>query len=195
MSVRWLDAARYRLRGRPKQWLRASLFIAALGAAAVFAAEHVLEGSPASSDPLGTGLRGTAPLHEEPQAPRMARVENFDIRRGRAYTSQPPTIPHAIEKYEITRNVNFCMYCHARVRHEQSQAPMVSATHYMDRDHNYLAEISPRRYFCTQCHVVQTDAKPLVGNEFLDVDTLLERERAAEGNDDERRPRTRETPR
>lgn len=195
MSVRWRQTANYGLRGRPKQWLRASLFIAALGAAAVFAAEHVLEGSPASSDPLGTGLRGTAPLHEEPQAPRMARVENFDIRRGRAYTSQPPTIPHAIGKYEITRNVNFCMYCHARVRHEQSQAPMVSATHYMDRDHNYLAEISPRRYFCTQCHVVQTDAKPLVGNEFLDVDTLLERERAAEGNDDERRPRTRETPR
>jgi cytochrome c-type protein NapB len=131
-----------------------------------------------AADQLGTGLRGPAPLDEEPKAPRMSRVENFDIKRGRAYTSQPPTIPHAIEKYEITRNVNFCMYCHARVRNPDSQAPMVSATHYMDRDHNYLAEISPRRYFCTQCHIVQTDAQPLVGNEFVDVDTLLERERA-----------------
>ena len=140
-----------------------------------------------------TGLRGPTPLDKEPRAPRMSRVENFDIKRGRAYTSQPPTIPHAIEKYEITRNVNFCMYCHSRVRNPDSQAPMVSATHYMDRDHNYLAEISPRRYFCTQCHVVQTDAQPLVGNEFVDVDTLLERERARsqDGEKDERKHESR----
>ncbi len=178
---------------KPSRW-RLALLICGLGAAVAFAADQVLEEAPVRTDPLGRGLRGTAPLNEEAQAPRMARVENFDVRRGRAYTSQPPTIPHAIEKYEITRNVNFCMYCHARVRHEQSQAPMVSATHYMDRDHNYLAEISPRRYFCTQCHVVQTDAKPPVGNEFLDVDALLERERAAESGEDRRRG-TRGTPR
>jgi cytochrome c-type protein NapB len=174
---------------------RAVLAIGCLAAFVAFAADQAIDGEPppATADALGTGLRGPAPLNEEPQAPRMARVENFDIRRGRAYTSQPPTIPHAIEKYEITRNVNFCMFCHARVRSEMSQAPMVSATHYMDRDHDYLAEISPRRYFCTQCHVVQTDAKPLVGNEFLDVDALLEREHAAER--DERRGGTRETSR
>jgi cytochrome c-type protein NapB len=134
----------------------------------------------AQGDDLGNGLRGPAPLDEEPKAPRLARVENSDIKRGRAYTSQPPTIPHAIEKYEITRNVNFCMYCHARVHNPQSQAPMVSATHFMDRDHNYLAEISPRRYFCTQCHVVQTDAPLRIENQFLDVYQMLERERDAE---------------
>lgn len=123
------------------------------------------------------GLRGPAPLDQEPKAPAMARVENTDVKRGRAYTSQPPTIPHAIEKYEITRNVNFCMYCHARVRNEEFGAPMVSATHYMDRDQNFLAEISPRRYFCTQCHVPQTDAKTPVPNTFIDVYDLIERER------------------
>ena len=48
------------------------------------------------ADELGTGLRGTAPLNEEAKAPKIADVENFDIKRGRAYTSQPPTIPHAI---------------------------------------------------------------------------------------------------
>lgn len=125
------------------------------------------------------GLRGPTPLNQEPKAPGMATVENFDVRRGRAYTSQPPTIPHAIDRYELTRNVNFCMYCHSRVRNKEFGAPMVSATHYMDRDSNFLAEISPRRYFCTQCHVVQTDARPPVDNLFVDVYDLVEREQRA----------------
>jgi nitrate reductase (cytochrome), electron transfer subunit len=32
--------------------------------------------------------------------------------------------------------------------------------------------LSPRRYFCTQCHVPQADAKPLVGNTFLSVEDI-----------------------
>jgi nitrate reductase (cytochrome), electron transfer subunit len=125
------------------------------------------------------GLRGRTPLDQEPKAPRMATVENLDVKRGRAYTSQPPTIPHAIDRYEITRNVNYCMYCHSRVRNQEFGAPMVSATHYMDRDSNFLAEISPRRYFCTQCHVVQTDVRLKVDNRFVDVYELVEREQRA----------------
>lgn len=130
------------------------------------------------ADELPEGLRGKTPLEQEPKAPRMATVENTDVKRGRAYTSQPPTIPHSIEKYEITRNVNFCMYCHSRVRNEEFGAPMVSATHYMDREYDYLAEISPRRYFCTQCHVVQTDAPTPVDNTFEDVYDIVMREQA-----------------
>ncbi len=41
-----------------------------------------------------------------------------------------------------------------------------SVTHFRNRDGQELDNISPRRYFCTQCHVPQTDAKPLVGNTF-----------------------------
>lgn len=147
-----------------------------VGVAAVLAA--TLAGF-ALAEELG-GLRGATPLDREPKAPPMARVENTDIKRGRAYTSQPPTIPHAIDKYEITRNVNYCMYCHSRVRNTELGAPMVSATHFMDRDQNVLAEVSPRRYFCTQCHVPQTDAKSPIGNGFVDVYELLERERRAQ---------------
>jgi nitrate reductase (cytochrome), electron transfer subunit len=143
----------------------------------VVAALCLLGAAYAADAPL-TGLRGPTPLDQEPKAPRMANVENTDVKRGRAYTSQPPTIPHSIEKYEITRNVNFCMYCHSRVRNEEFGAPMVSATHYMDREHDYLAEISPRRYFCTQCHVPQTDAKPPVDNRFEDVYDIVAREQA-----------------
>jgi nitrate reductase (cytochrome), electron transfer subunit len=133
-------------------------------------------GAAHAADRLGDGLRGPTPLEQEPKAPRMATVENLNVKRGRAYTSQPPTIPHSIERYEITKNVNFCMYCHSRVRNEEFGAPMVSATHFMDRDHDYLAEISPRRYFCTTCHVVQTDTREPVRNRFVDVFELIERE-------------------
>ena len=69
--------------------------------------------------------------------------------------------------------VNRCMACHSRRLTEDSQAPMVSVTHYMDRDANFLAEISPRRYFCEQCHVVQTEARPLLANDFVDIDKML----------------------
>lgn len=130
----------------------------------------------AFADELGNGLRGPTPLNEEPKPPRMAPVENTDVKRGRAYTSQPPTIPHAIDRYEITRDVNFCMYCHSRVRNEEFAAPMVSATHYMNRDHDYLAEVSPLRYFCTQCHVPQVTTSPPVANRFVDVYELVERD-------------------
>jgi cytochrome c-type protein NapB len=36
----------------------------------------------------------------------------------------------------------------------------------VDRDGKVLDMLSSRRYFCTQCHVAQEDAKPLVQNTF-----------------------------
>lgn len=150
-------------------FVRTMLLMAAL---AVLGADRLV------ADDLPPGLRGPTPLNEEPKAPRMPAVENKDIRRGRAYTSQPPTIPHAIERYEITRNVNFCMYCHSRIRSEEFGAPMVSATHFMDREYDFLAEISPRRYFCTQCHVIQHEVRTPVDNTFMDVYEIVMREQA-----------------
>jgi cytochrome c-type protein NapB len=55
---------------------------------------------------------------------------------------------------------------------------MISVTHYMNRDGNFLAEVSPRRYFCIQCHVTQTVTRDVLENDFKDMDELLE-ERAA----------------
>lgn len=116
--------------------------------------------------------RGT-PIDQETTPPLLARVENADIKRNRAYPMQPPTIPHSIDNYPIDKNSNRCLLCHARANADKFQAPPVSVTHYMDRDDQFLATISPRRYFCNQCHVVQTDAKPLVANQFKDIDTVL----------------------
>jgi cytochrome c-type protein NapB len=124
-------------------------------------------------------LRG-ATISEAPDAPPMANVMNKDLRRSRNYPEQPPTIPHKIDGYQVDLNSNKCMNCHSRVATGQSQAPMVSITHFMDRDGQFLASVSPRRYFCNQCHVVQTEARPLVANDFIDIDTLLAGEGQAE---------------
>ncbi|MBX9402620.1 nitrate reductase cytochrome c-type subunit [Lysobacter sp. BMK333-48F3] len=133
----------------------------------------------AAADDLGPAgmqldaIRRGVPIGREAVPPPLARVENADLKRVRAYPMQPPTIPHTIDGYQVDKNSNRCMLCHARVNAATFQAPPVSVTHYMDRDDQFLAAVSPRRYFCNQCHVVQTDAKPLVGNAFEDVDSLL----------------------
>lgn len=133
---------------------------------------------PALAQGLVDAMRGPTAVANEPRAPLIYATENKDIRRTRNYTMQPPTIPHKIDGYQLDKDYNRCMFCHARTRTEETQAIPVSITHYMDRDNNVLADVSPRRYFCTQCHVPQADARPLVGNTFVDVDTLLKRKPA-----------------
>lgn len=121
-------------------------------------------------------FRGDAELNKQVAPPVTPKVLNKDIKRKRSYPMQPPTIPHKIDNYQVDLRSNKCLSCHSRKRTEDSQAPMVSVTHFMDRDGNFLADVSPRRYFCDQCHVIQTDVKPLVGNEFVDIDELLKAE-------------------
>ena len=77
---------------------------------------------------------------------------------------QPPLIPHSIQGYEVSLNANKCMSCHARRFTEQSQAPMISVTHYQDREGNTLGGLAPRRYACLACHVPQTTAQPLIAS-------------------------------
>jgi cytochrome c-type protein NapB len=145
--------------------------------AAVAAFTFVLFSAAGLAQPGSDTLR-KARVTEEPPPPRMATDENKDLKRMRAYPMQPPTIPHKIDDYQLDLNANKCMSCHARIRTADTQAPMISVTHYQDRDGNFLAELSPRRYFCTQCHVPQTDARPLVDNNFIDVDYLIRQQRS-----------------
>ena len=84
----------------------------------------------------------------------------------RDYVQQPPLVPHKVEGYAITKNFNKCMDCHSWTRYKETGATKVSLTHFKTRDGQELSNISPRRYFCLQCHVPQADAKPLVGNTF-----------------------------
>lgn len=136
------------------------------------------------ADELET-LRYGEPIDQQATPEIIPKVINEDIRSKRNYPMQPPLIPHHIRGYQVNLQVNKCMSCHARKRVEESQAPMISVTHYMDRDGNFLAEISPRRYFCNQCHVTQTDSRVTVENEFMDMDELLnERAGTDSGNEE-----------
>lgn len=128
----------------------------------------------AADAPIAT-LRGETDLGAEPVAPRVAEIDDTDRRQSRNYPEQPPVIPHDITAYRIDLNSNKCLSCHARARTGDSGAPMVSITHFMDRDGQFRAAVTPRRYFCTQCHVPQQRVKPLVENLFIDIDALLQK--------------------
>ena len=118
-------------------------------------------------------LRDNTAIDQQKTPAPIPNVINKDIKQARNYPMQPPIIPHQTRDYEINLNTNKCMSCHSRNRTQESQAPMISVTHFMNRDGNFLAEISPRRYFCNQCHVTQVDAKPLVENTFIDMNHLI----------------------
>ena len=110
-------------------------------------------------------LRGEVGINEIDAIPDINSVrEGTD--HGRAYRQQPPLIPHKIEKYEIDLKVNQCMYCHDWPNNTKMGAPKISETHYFDRAGQRLDNVAGTRWFCVQCHVPQTDAKPLVDNGF-----------------------------
>jgi len=142
------------------------LLLAAWAAAAL-----VLSSSATAQDKVRS-MRGDVPIESTSQAD-MFRVERDSPPIPRDFVQQPPLIPHTVKGYTITRNFNKCMDCHAWSRVKETGATKVSLTHFKDRATGAeLANISPSRYFCTQCHVPQYDAKPLVGNEFKPVDAL-----------------------
>lgn len=118
-------------------------------------------------------LLGPSPMPETVPAPPQAQPLTDDLRKVRAYPEQPPVIPHEIDGYQISLNANRCLECHRRQFVEGSGAPMISITHYQDRDGQMLADVSPRRHFCTQCHVQQARTEPLVRNRFVDMHRLV----------------------
>lgn len=123
----------------------------------------------ASDRPAFTGAGGLTVM----EAPAMPKDVTDDRRRPRNYPEQPPVIPHSVVNYQLDLKVNKCLTCHAREFTGDSQAPMISVTHFQDRDGQVLGAVSARRYFCLQCHVPQTDAQPRVPNQFQDVDSVI----------------------
>ena len=138
----------------------------------VIAAALLAASAAFAQDGLVTLRQGT-PLDQNMPPPPIPRVVNSDVRQVRNWPEQPPVIPHQIDNYQIDLNVNKCLTCHSRTAIAVSQAPMVSITHFMTRDGQVLAAVTPRRFFCTQCHVPQMDVQPAIPNTFEDVDTVI----------------------
>jgi cytochrome c-type protein NapB len=120
----------------------------------------------AAAEPFTDPLRGPMPITGTTSPPRLGNAVNDDQRPARNYSLQPPIIPHRIDGYQVDRNFNKCLDCHAREKTTVSQATPVSASHYVDRGGKVLDRISTRRYFCKQCHVAQEPMAPLVDNSF-----------------------------
>lgn len=118
------------------------------------------------------GLGGIQTIEGTSSVPEFHKWNPDSAPLPRAYVQQPPLIPHQIEGYQITVKFNKCLTCHSFQNSKQSGATKISVTHFRDRDGVELDNVAPRRYFCTQCHVPQTDAKPLVENQFKPVESL-----------------------
>ena len=117
-------------------------------------------------------LRGPVSIDETKLASDMKKVHDDTAPIKRNYVQQPPLIPHSIRDYNITLHNNKCLNCHSWKNYVEYGATKISQTHFTDSHGIDLADVSPRRYFCHQCHVTQSDAVPLIENDFRAVDSL-----------------------
>ena len=119
-----------------------------------------------------SSLRGATDIGQDSSAPAAKRYNKDKEPIARDYVQQPPLIPHKIKNYRINLKSNKCMSCHSWSNYREAGATKISQTHFESRDKNVLANVSARRYFCTQCHVPQVGAKPLVENDFRPITAI-----------------------
>jgi len=128
--------------------------------------------SQSQADNGGLNSLRSAELDIVPSAEPLKRIPRDRETYERDYLHQPPLIPHKIRGYDVDLNSNKCLSCHSWKNYRKAGATKVSMTHFETRDGAQLSDVSPRRYFCSQCHVTQADAKPLVKNDFKSVEAL-----------------------
>ena len=117
-------------------------------------------------------LRGQVALDSQSVPSEITKTQSEVPPMKRVYVQQPPLIPHSIKGYKINLRNNKCLICHSWANAKATGATKISITHFKDREGVELADVSPRRYFCTQCHVSQENVQPLVQNEFMPVKSL-----------------------
>ncbi len=117
-----------------------------------------------------TSLRGDTATDENNIAEHPRKNVEIDGGFGLNFTHQPPLIPHRIRGYKIDLKSNKCLQCHSWKTYRKYGATKISITHFENRDDKVLADVSPRRYFCLQCHVPQSDAAPIIENTFKAAD-------------------------
>jgi len=117
-------------------------------------------------------LRGVSDLDQNSSAPENKKYAKDGQPIARDYVQQPPLVPHKVAGYTINLKSNKCLSCHSWKNYREAGATKISQTHFEDRDEHVLANISARRYFCTQCHVPQVNAPALVGNDFQPITAI-----------------------
>jgi nitrate reductase (cytochrome), electron transfer subunit len=111
-------------------------------------------------------LRGGVALDADANKAMKHKIEVTQGGVKRNFKKQPPVVPHATEKYEVTLRNNGCLKCHSEKAYEKEKAPKIGDSHYVGRDGKVLKTMSSRRYFCSQCHVTQVKAPALVENTY-----------------------------
>lgn len=115
-------------------------------------------------------LRGEEGLQETLKAPKLTKYKKDKENIPRTFEEQPPLVPHLNEKYPINLTTNKCLDCHMKQPgKDEAKSVEMSESHYIDRDGNKLDRPAGGRHFCTQCHVPQVDAQPLVDTNFQSV--------------------------
>lgn len=113
-------------------------------------------------------LRGNLGVPQLSEQPEIKHWQDTDP-QPRQFMQQPPVIPHGIDGYVINKKFNKCLTCHSWANYKETGAVKISLTHFSDREGHFLANVAARRYFCVQCHVPQTDAVPIVDNDFTSL--------------------------
>jgi cytochrome c-type protein NapB len=126
-------------------------------------------------DELNMGLSKTSVFDTptpEPFEYSQTKPKKSD-RLPRAYTDIPPQIPHRVDEYlPITAADNQCLDCHEQPdligKKKEGKSPM-PRDHYVDlrSSSDKMSDgVVGARFNCTQCHVPQSGAPPLVENTF-----------------------------
>lgn len=118
------------------------------------------------------GLRGDVAVDEE-----ITEVEPYQYLEGEVlrknYRQQPPLIPHKVDKYQINLKANQCLRCHSWPYNTDFKTVSAPESHYIDAQSGIRTDkIAPGRWFCTQCHVPQSNAPALIENSFVPSDKL-----------------------
>lgn len=115
-------------------------------------------------------LRGSTDVVATTDAPDKLKFKKDKENIPRTFEEQPPLVPHLNDKYTISLTENKCLECHMKQPgKDEAKSVEISESHFVDRDGNRLDKPAGGRHFCTQCHVPQADAQPLIGSNFQSI--------------------------
>lgn len=122
----------------------------------------------ASYEPV-TSIRGVDVAAADKAAPHQLGYKGSrpgtTEKIARTFQQQPPVIPHAVENFdEISKEENQCLDCHGPANYVKKKSPKLGDSHFVNVA---KMEFAAARYNCSQCHVPQADAPPLVESRFV----------------------------